>query len=105
MAICKEQSLLDPPKIHSTEWDTELYAANINITGVQFTDSKVYLSFEFLVIYKDASRWVRDIIEVDRRPALFLFQEGFREALVKYVEEQRAKLRQRSAKLSVSCER
>ena len=105
MAICKDQSLFDPPEILSSKWDTELYAANINITGIQFTNNNAYLSFEFLVIYKDASRWVRDIIEVDKRPALFLFQGDFRESLVKYVEEQRAKLRQRSAKLSVSCEK
>lgn len=97
------QNALDQDILSESEQDTELYAKNINITGIFQIGSKTFLAFEFLVIYKDASRWVRDIIEIG--PGVSVEEvccSWFREKLIKFVEEQRNILRNRSAKLSTN---
>lgn len=87
--------------VDSSDRDTELYTKNINITDLITSGGHAFVAFEFLVIYKDASRWVRDLIEVPADSVSIIGGQVFRESLTQYVEEQREKLRNRSAKLSV----
>lgn len=99
-------TLEDSMRFNST--DTEIYANSINITGVDVVkhNSKEYvlLSFEFLVVFKDASRWVRDIMWIKDGDVQDVFMRGVRWSLADYVEKQRRILSSRSAKLVPSTE-